>query len=260
MGKKFDAVYESVISRSETGGYLPGDIVKFRPGYKNTETYKYMPTILQKEVDELATCGLNIKVVQVGDKLSGFSAGNQLKPASQITLTIAADHGGGRTYGRVVVCPSMVDHVDVGVGTGPVPDQFKRKDQVIIKPKPLKTDSNIITNVTDKGNGKNTPTNLKLAGESKSWDSTKEIGMIYESMIGGQQFDKNIQNFQKGSGQELDIVNELLPTMQEAVSEGLDFAGWMQRVNDVHDIRIQNMDWDIINILQKKYNAISQNY
>ena len=177
MGKKFDAIFESVISRSECGGFLPGDIIKFRDGYKNTETYKFMPSTLKKEVDELATCGLNIKVCQVGDKKSGYSIGNQFKPASQIVLTIAADHGGGRTYGRVVVCPDMVDMVDVSAGV-PVPDQFKRKDTVIIKPKQLKIDPKIITNVTDKGNGKNTPTDLKLAGESR----INKNGVLSESV------------------------------------------------------------------------------
>jgi hypothetical protein len=178
MGKKFDAIYETVISRSEIGGYLPGDCVKFRTGYKNTETYKHMPSTLQKEVDELDKCGLNIKVVQVGDKQSGFSTGNQFKPAGCVVLTIAADHGGGRTYGRVTVTTDMVDISD-GVL---VPDKFKKKDVVIIKPKKLEVDPNLITNVTDKGNGKNTPTNLKLAGESKSWESVNELGMIYESL------------------------------------------------------------------------------
>jgi hypothetical protein len=179
MGKKFDFVYETVIQRGEAGGFLPGDCVKFRTGYKNTETYKHMPSTLKKEVDELATCGLNIKVVQVGDKQSGFSAGNQFKPAGCAVLTIAADHGGGRTYGRVTVTTDMVDESD-GVL---VPDKFKKKDVVIIKPMELKVDPNLITNVTDKGNGKNTPTNLKLAGESKSWDFTKELGNIYDEML-----------------------------------------------------------------------------
>lgn len=182
MGKKFDKIYETVLARSEVGGILPGDYVKFRSGYKSTETYKYMPSALQKEVDELATCGLNIKVCQVGDNQSGFSAGNQHKPANLVVLTIAADHGGGRTYGRVPVTLDMVDMVDVSAGL-PVPDKFKKKDVVIIKPKPLKTDPNLITNVTDKGNGKNTPTDLKLAGESKSWDATKEIGDLYLESI-----------------------------------------------------------------------------
>jgi hypothetical protein len=259
MGKKFDKIFEAVVSRSEAGGgYLPGDIIKFRDGYKNTETYKYMPSTLKKEVDELATCGLNIKVCQVGDKQSGYSIGNQFKPASQIVLTIAADHGGGRTYGRVVVCPDMVDMVDVSAGV-PVPDQFKRKDTVIIKPKQLKIDPNIITNVTDKGNGKNTPTDLKLAGESKAWDCTKELGNIYESMIGmNNNFQKAVQNFQKGSGQELDIQGELVPTMYDAVKKGMDFGGWVKYVSDNFDIRIQNMDFDIIDLLQKEYARIQQ--
>jgi hypothetical protein len=179
MGKKFDKIFETVIQRGEAGGFLPGDCVKFRTGYKNTETYKHMPSTLQKEVDELDKCGLNIKVVQVGDKQSGFSTGNQFKPAGCVVLTIAADHGGGRTYGRVTVTTDMVDISD-GVL---VPDKFKKKDVVIIKPKKLEVDPNLITNVTDKGNGKNTPTDLKLAGESKSWDFTKELGNIYDEIL-----------------------------------------------------------------------------
>lgn len=138
-----------------------------------------MPSPLQQVVDDLATCGLNIKVCQVGDKMSGASAGNQHKIACHMVLTIAADQGGGRTYDRIVVSTDMVDMVDTSAGL-PVPDQFKKKDVVIIKPKPLKVDPNLITNVTDKGNGKNTPTNLKLAGESvKPWDSIKELAELY---------------------------------------------------------------------------------
>jgi hypothetical protein len=211
MGNKFDAIYETVISRSECGGYLPGNFVKFRTNYKNTETYKHMPTILQKEVDELATCGLNIKVVQVGDKQSGFSAGNQFKPATQMVVTIAADHGGGRTYGRVTVCPDMIDIVEVdNFGTGPVPDKFKRKDVVIIKPKPLKVDPNLITNVTDKGNGKNTPTNLKLAGESTKFTLDGDnIAMLYESMYNSESENLKIDDRTRNAITSLFTINGL---------------------------------------------------
>jgi hypothetical protein len=220
MGKKFDAIYESVISRGEAGGYLPGDCVKFRTGYKNTETYKHMPSTLKKEVDELATCGLNIKVVQVGDKQSGFSAGNQFKPAGCAVLTIAADHGGGRTYGRVTVTTDMVDESD-GVL---VPDKFKKKDVVIIKPKKLEVDPNLITNVTDKGNGKNTPTNLKLAGESKSWEDTKELGMIYENMT-----PSRLMNDEKAAELIFDKIkgtpNLTIPTIKAYVKRYLPMVG-----------------------------------
>lgn len=220
MGKKFDAIYETVISRSEIGGYLPGDCVKFRTGYKNTETYKHMPSTLQKEVDELDKCGLNIKVVQVGDKQSGFSTGNQFKPAGCVVLTIAADHGGGRTYGRVTVTTDMVDISD-GVL---VPDKFKKKDVVIIKPMKLEVDPNLITNVTDKGNGKNTPTNLKLAGESKSWEDTKELGMIYENMT-----PSRLMNDEKAAELIFDKIkgtpNLTIPTIKAYVKRYLPMVG-----------------------------------
>jgi len=182
MGKKFDAIYESVVSRTEAGGYLPGDFVVFKSGYRASNVYKHMPSNLKKDVDELAKCGLNIKVVQIGDQFSDESAGNQFFTAPNAVLTIAADHGGGRTYGRVVVTTDMVDIAD--------PDQVKtpkewvRDNKVILKPKKLEKDPNIITNVTDKGDGKNTPTDLKLAGESaKSWGYTKDISSLYEENL-----------------------------------------------------------------------------
>lgn len=177
MGKKFDTVFEQILQRAEIGGYLTGDLVKFRPKYKSSQCYKNLPSNLQQEVDELATCELNIKVVEVKNDLSGVFGSN-------ILIVIAADHGGGRYYGRVAVTPDMIDMAQEGLfGTGPVPDKFKKKDVVIIKPVPVKRDPNFITNVTDKGNGKNTPTNLKLAGESaKPWDSTKDLAALYETI------------------------------------------------------------------------------
>ena len=177
MGKKFDAVFESVVSRNESSGYILGDLVKFRPNYKSSTCYKGFPSTLQKEVDELAKCELNIKIVDIKNNISGAHD-------SRMLLVIAADHGGNRTYGRVAVTPDMIDMAQEGLfGTGPVPDKFKKKDVVIIKPVLVKRDPNFITNVTDKGNGKNTPTNLKLAGESaKPWDSTKDLAALYETI------------------------------------------------------------------------------
>jgi hypothetical protein len=66
----------------------------------------------------------------------------------------------------------------------PVPDEWKRKDKVNIKPKPVEDFSDADNRKTDKGNGKNTPTDLKLAGEStvmrKDMDN---LAAIYEQTI-----------------------------------------------------------------------------
>jgi hypothetical protein len=184
MGKKFDAIYESVVSRNVIGGYLPGDIVKFRPDYKSHECYKSMNSVMKRELDDLAKSGLNIRVVQVGDNLSGASAGNQHKIASNAVITVAGDHGGGRSYGGITVHPIMIDLVTSDDFAPTVPDQFKRDDKTEFKAVEYKPDTNHITRVTDKGNGKNTPTNLKLAGEStkKKFDD-KNIAELLEEII-----------------------------------------------------------------------------
>ena len=47
MGKKFDAIFEAVVSRYNVGGFLPGDIIKFKPDYKSSDTYKAMHSAMK---------------------------------------------------------------------------------------------------------------------------------------------------------------------------------------------------------------------
>ncbi len=183
MGKLFDAIYESVLAANNVGGYKAGDIVEFKKNYKSSPTYKDMSTELKQAVDELATCGLNIVITQVGDRFSGASAGNQFKTTEDTTITVGADQGGRRIYNTVTITLDMVDLVDSdGVNLPKVADEFKRKDIVNIKPRPVDDYSKNITRLTDKGNGKNTPTDLKLAGESTILkNDMANLGMLYEA-------------------------------------------------------------------------------
>lgn len=185
MGLKFDEIYESVVSRYQIGGFLPGDIVKFRPNYKSCDCYNAMHSVMKQELDDLVKSGLNIKVIQVGDKLSGASAGNQHKTADNVVITVAGDQGGGRYYGSVAVKPEMIDIVDSNNPNPDVPDQFYRDDEKYLngKAEEYVTDMQNITRLTDKGNKKNTPTNLKLAGESTMLNKDNNIlGNILEEM------------------------------------------------------------------------------
>jgi len=185
MGKKFDKIFESVVSRYTSGGYLPGDIVQLRSDYKSCDCYKAMNSVMKKELDELAKSGLNIKVVQVGDRLSGASAGNQHKRADDMVITIGADQGGGRTHSTLTVSANMIDLVDPGNPSPGIPKEFYRDDEKYLNGKAEKyvPDSNDITRVSDKGNGKNTPTDLKLAGESaKATKDNLKLGDILEEM------------------------------------------------------------------------------
>ena len=179
MGKLFDTIFESVVARHD---YLTGDLVKFRPNYKSCDAYTSMSSSLKKSVDELASCGLNIKVVQVGDKLSGASAGNQFKTSDNYVITIAADQGGTRIYGKVTVSPDMIDKIESDdVSLPSIPDEWKRKEKITIKPEPVQIDNNHITRKTDKGNGKATPTEYKLPESTVLKKDNDMLSMLYEA-------------------------------------------------------------------------------
>jgi hypothetical protein len=190
MGIKFNQIYDSILESVTTrnsagGGYLPGDIVEFRSDYKKNVTYKAMPSNMRDEVDQMTKCGLNIRVVQVGDRLSGVSAGNQHKKADDVVVTLACDQGGGRYYSTVTVGTDMIEPVTMNDPSPTIPDKFYRDDSKYMsgKAEEYVSDMKNITRLTDKGNGKNTPTNLRLAGESTmlTKDNNK-LGDILEEM------------------------------------------------------------------------------
>lgn len=166
MGHKFNSIFESVVSRFTCGGYLPGDIIKFRPGYKKSAAYNAMPTPMKKELDELINSGLNIRVVQVGDIMSGASAGNQLKTALTAAITVAGDYGGGRHYGKITVTADMIDIADSdNTNFAKIPDQFVKKNRINIKPEV------VIPN----------PTNVKLGESTILKNDNEAMAALWEN-------------------------------------------------------------------------------
>jgi len=183
MGARFDKIFESVVSRYQVGGYLPGDVVAFRPSYKSTDCFKSMNSAMQKEIDELIKSGLNIRVIQVGDKMSGASAGNQHKSADMVVVTVAADQGGGRYYNSYTVTPNMIDLVDQSDFTVKVPEKFYHNSKVDLKPVEYVTDQQNITRLTDKGNGKATPNKLNESYGTQVTKDNASMAMLFEEAI-----------------------------------------------------------------------------
>lgn len=196
MGKKFDKIYDSIMeavnSRYTVGGYLPGDLVKFRPDYKSSPTYKAMHSIMRQDIEDMIDSGLNIKVINVGSRNIQTSMSNSDRPANDVVITIAADQGGGRHYGGLTVTPDMIDVLTINDPSPAVPDRFYRKDTVNYKPEPVEDEETHITRVTDPGgplgDGKKfRPTNLKLAGESTKFSmDTDNLGVLYENLYSEQ--------------------------------------------------------------------------
>jgi hypothetical protein len=182
-------------------------------------------------LDELVKSGLNIRVTQVGNNLGGHSAQNQNKTSLSAVITVAGDQGGGRHYGMISVSPDMIDLVeDDYPNTGKVPDQFKRKEKITIKPEPYKADDKHITRVTDKGNGKNTPTQLKLAGESTmSKNSMSDMAMLYEAVLEEGWMDRLRARGAEALGSFKGAGKQFKGGLQQAAGSALSKAGdWLE--------------------------------
>lgn len=182
MGRKFDKILESVVQRYQVGGFLPGDIIKFRSDYKKSRSYHAMNSKMKQDVDELANSDLIIRVTQIGNDIPGESPRTQFTKAENAVITIAGDHGGGRTVGQVTVPAEMIDLAEQGdyFPRPPVPDEFVKVSSDG-RPEEYKMDGTNITNVSDDGSGKYRTSQLKMPTESRLLDDYGEMGQLYES-------------------------------------------------------------------------------
>lgn len=161
MGKKFNAVFESAMSRYQRGGFLVGDVVKFEDNFKSTESYKKLGTNVQELVDKMIDSGLNVRVVGSNSKYPSGIPGVQSNAPGSTSLDIALDLGGGRYVHYCTIPSELVQPLDIYPNLPPIPDAVKRKDKINIKPEELETDDNP-SNMSDRGNGKLTQTEIEL--------------------------------------------------------------------------------------------------
>jgi len=157
MARMFEAIFnnimESVRSRSEVGGILPGDFVKIRKNYKKTITYNFMTDETKAAFDNMVNSGLNIKAVSVGDTRSGISGTNQSILPQEVVVTIAADQGGGRYYDKF---PVTLDMIDATMDPPSIPDNHRWENEGRyagdLVPKPFKMASESTTSKSDAAN------------------------------------------------------------------------------------------------------------
>ena len=62
---KFVKLYESAIQRFTRGGFLTGDLVKFKQGYQDDEFFGKQASNYLQKLEEFVKSGLNIRVSAV---------------------------------------------------------------------------------------------------------------------------------------------------------------------------------------------------
>lgn len=150
MTKKFLTVCESALTRFARGGFLVGDVIKFKDGFARNDAYKSLASNVQGMVDEIIASKLNVRVVGINDVTSPRYPGNPETMTGEVVLNIALDNGGGRYTHYCTIPACCVEPVDHYPNLAPLPDDVVRPNGTIIKPQEveLNKDNKLAANQT----------------------------------------------------------------------------------------------------------------
>ncbi len=137
MEKKFDKLYESYVSRYTRGGFLTGDLVKLKDGYKTIDCYKHLSDDLKKILDELNASDLNLRVNDIQNKYPSKQPGNTDNSNGEIVLTVTQETAPGRYDGNYTFPSSLFDVSNVYPNLMPIPNSLVRPNKTNIKPEEL---------------------------------------------------------------------------------------------------------------------------
>lgn len=170
MRHKYLTLIEGYFKRHERGGFLVGDVFKLNKDFKSSEGYKKLGANTQELLDQMIDSGLHIRVVGIKDTTSPRYPGNPQTASNEVELTVALDNGGGRYTHYVNITPDMGTPESFYPNLPPIPDAVVRKNNTNIKPEELEQGDNV-SNMTDRGNGKHTKSEISLPTQNKTLPS-----------------------------------------------------------------------------------------
>ena len=170
MNKRFIKLYESWLTRYNHGGFLQGDIVKFKTDALKHHFVKTQADDLVNNIKDLVNDGRTLRVTNVINKFPAvMGTGNPDDVGPDFTVEVGIDEGGGRIYKTAIVHVGMLDKIDTVPNLEVVPDRNKYDNKVKIKPVAVKDEAEEVpfysparTRTADLGNNKLAPTEAKL--------------------------------------------------------------------------------------------------
>lgn len=139
MGR-FTALYESAIQRFTRGGFLTGDLVKFKDDAFKDDFFKQQASNYIEKAKSFATSGRNIRVSAVKAVRPTIHSGDVQNEAENFLLDIVLELAPGLYKEFITIPAHLVQHVDTGINLAPVPDDLKRRDNTQIKPEEEETE------------------------------------------------------------------------------------------------------------------------
>ena len=137
--KKFVSLHESYMRRYERGGFLVGDVFKFNDNFKSSDEFKSLGTNTQELLQQMIDSGQHVRVVGIKDTTSARYPANTDTTTLDVVLDLALDDGGGRYSHHVSIPSNLGQAEEFYPNLPPIPDAFKKKGNVNIKPEEAET-------------------------------------------------------------------------------------------------------------------------
>ena len=124
---KFIPLYETIYNRYKSGsGFLEGDLVKLKEGYKGTEEYKSLAETVKARLQNAVESGLNLRLGRLHTpqaSVGGYGTNPGL-PATHADLYQEMAPG---NFGNLVTVPiALLETIDTGVNLSPISPKQKR--------------------------------------------------------------------------------------------------------------------------------------
>lgn len=134
MKKKFLQILESTLNRNTRGGFLVGDIVKFKDKYKSLTSFRALNDEVQRKLIAYASSDLPVRVSNIKNHYPSAQPGNDDNMIGVVTLDLSQEVSPGKFH-EYVTCPAdCVEVVDVYPNLTPVAGSIKYNNKVQIKP------------------------------------------------------------------------------------------------------------------------------
>jgi hypothetical protein len=184
--RKFTSLYESFISRYTRGGFLTGDIVKFKEGALRNEWFKKQGSSILEKAKQFAESGLLMRVSAVKTNRPSVQPGFvEANNADDFYCDVTLEMAPGCYKDFLTLPAAILEYKDYYPNLPEVPEGLRRPNNSNIEPKEIEEEKTknpnymnpaYQTSNTDRGNGKNTPSEIGLKNANIKIPSSPAVG------------------------------------------------------------------------------------
>jgi len=123
------------MSRLNRGGYLVGDIVKFKDNALSHNYCKQVSDVIRQSIKDYMEDGCTLRVKNITNVYPAVLGAGNSDDIGDVNIEVCREYAPGRfDQAGILVHPDMLIVVDVYPNLTPVPDKFKYDSKVTIKP------------------------------------------------------------------------------------------------------------------------------